>query len=138
MCTSKLLLFRKMFAEESKNLAPAVHRLLRPVKRPVPIEEAVAGAVVAMEFMNLAVLFQLGLVLVHLLRARRPIVIAEQAEQRTRKVLGHVDRRNRRLGVELLLAHHHAAAPELDAGVDVLFLVGVNEGVPAARAGAEQ
>ena len=44
---------------------------------------------------------------------------------------------DRRLGVELLLAHHHAAAPQVDAGVDVLLLAGVDEGVPAAGAGAE-
>jgi hypothetical protein len=42
------------------------------------------------------------------------------------------------LAFELLLAHHDAAAPELGAGVDVLFLAGVDECVPPARAGAEQ
>src|SRR5207248_5610147 len=31
-----------------------------------------------------------------------------------------------------------AAAPQLDAGVDVLLLAGIDEGVPATRAGAEQ
>src|SRR5581483_5264560 len=103
------LLLRQMLAEEREHLAPTVHGLLGPVQRPVPIEEAVAGAVIAVELVILAVLLQLGLVLVDLLRARRAVVIAEQAEQRTTEILGHVDRGNRRLVVELLLAHHHAS-----------------------------
>src|SRR4051794_38614223 len=100
-----------MLAEEGEQLAPAIHRLLGPVDRPVPIEEAVTGAVVAMELVRLAVLLELGLVLVHLLGARRAVVIAEYADQRTRKILGHLDRRDRRLGIELFGTHHHAAAP---------------------------
>src|SRR6187431_613978 len=59
-----------MLAEEGEQLAPAIHRLLGPVDRPVPIEEAVAGAVIAIELVTLAVLLQLGLVLVHRLGAR--------------------------------------------------------------------
>ncbi len=80
-----------------------------------------AGAVVAMELVVLAVLLQLGLVLVHLLRARRAVVVAEQAKQRAAQVLGHVDRRDRLFRVELLLAHHHAAAPMLDDGIESFF-----------------
>src|SRR5215472_14855138 len=137
MCTYQRLLFRKMLAVEGEHLAPAVHALLGPVQRPVPVEEAVAGAVIAVELVILAVLLQFGLVLVYLLGAWRAVLIAEQAEQRTRKVLGHVDRRDRSLLVQLFLAHHHAAAPELDAGVYVFLLAGIDEGVPAAGAGAE-
>src|SRR5882757_3704226 len=121
-----------MLAEEGKYLAPAIHRLLGPVERPVPIPDAVAGTVVAMELVRLAVLGKLGLVLVHLLGARRAVVIAEDADQRTRKILRHVDRRNRRLGIEFLLGHHHAATPEFGAGVDVFFLARIDEGMPAA------
>src|SRR5215471_14014494 len=127
-----------MLAEEGEHLAPAVHGRFGPVKRPVPIPDAVAGAVVAVEFATLAVLLELSLVLVHLLGARRAVIVAEDTDERTAEVLGHVDRRDRRLGVELVLAHHHAAAPELGAGVDVLFLAGIDEGMPATRAGAEQ
>src|SRR5712664_1175655 len=126
-----------MLAEESEHLAPAIHGLLGPVERPVPIPDAVAGAVVAVELVRLAVLLELGLVLVHLLGARRTVVIAEYADERAAEVLGHLDRRDRRLGIELLLAHHHAAAPEVGAGIDVLFLAGVDEGVPATGTGAE-
>src|SRR5262249_54987657 len=86
----------------------------------------------------LAMFLELGLVLVHLLGARRAIVVAEYADERAAEVLGHVDRRDRRLGVELLLAHDDAAAPELGAGIDVLPLAGIDEGVPATGAGAEQ
>src|SRR6202047_3429207 len=104
-----------MLAEEGEHLAPAVHCLLWPVERPVPIEEAVAGTVVAVELVRLAVLLELGLVLVHLLGARRAVVIAEDADERATEVLGHLDRRDGSLGVELLLAHYHAAAPQLGA-----------------------
>ena len=72
-----------MLAEEGEHLAPRVHRLFGPIERPVPVIEAVAGAVVAMEFVGLAMLLQRGFVLVHLLGARRAVVVAEDAEQRT-------------------------------------------------------
>src|SRR4051812_33396300 len=132
-----LLLFRKMFAEETEQFAPRVHALFGPVERPVPIEEAMAGTVVAMKLVRLAVFLQLDLVLVHLFGARRAVVIAEDADQRAAEVPGHVDWRNRRLGVELLLAHDHAAAPELGTGIDVLPLARIDEGMTAARTGAE-
>src|SRR6266566_2314726 len=126
-----------MLAEEGEHLTPAIHCLLGPVERPVPIEDAVASTVVAVEFVHLAVLLELGLVLVHLLGAPRAVVIAEYAEQRAAEVPRHLDRRDGRLGIELLLAHHHPAAPELDAGVDVLLLAGIDEGVPPTGTGAE-
>src|ERR1044072_5032202 len=88
-------LFRQMLAEEREHLAPRVHRLLGPVERPVPVIEAVARAIVAMKFVGLAVLLQRRLVLVHLLGAGRTVVVAEDAEERTRQGLGHVDGRNR-------------------------------------------
>src|ERR1700731_1587009 len=126
-----------MLAEEGEPLAPAIHGRLGPVERPMPVPDGVTGAVVAVELVRLATLLELGLVLVHLLGARRAGVIAEDADQRTTKILGHFDRRDRRLGIEFLLAHHHAAAPEFGAGVDVLFLAGIDEGVPAAGTRAE-
>src|SRR5207248_3185285 len=73
---------RQMLLQERPHLLPAVERLLDAVGRPVVIEEAVAGAVVAVELVILAGLLELGLVLVHLLRGRRTVLIAEQAEQR--------------------------------------------------------
>src|SRR5437868_9251328 len=126
-----------MLAEEGKHLAPAIHCLFGPVEWPVPVEDAVAGTVVAVELVHLAVLLELGLMLVHLLGARRAVVVAEYAEQRAGEILRHVDRRDGRLGVELLLAHHYATTPEFGAGVDVLSLAGIDEGVAATRAGAE-
>src|SRR5271166_104398 len=137
MCTSPNLLHREMLAEKREYLAPAIHRLLGPIKRPVPVEEAVTGTIVAVELVLLAVPLELGLVLVHLLGARCAIVVAEQASQRAGQVLRHVDRRDGRFGVELVLAHHDAAAPQFGAGIDVLALAGIEEGVPSARAGAE-
>src|SRR6202048_4516560 len=127
-----------MLAEEGEHLAPAIHCLLGPIERPVPIEEAMAGTVIAVELVRLAVLLELGLVLVHLLGTRRAVVVAEEAKQRAAEVLRHLDRCDGRLGIELLLAHHHTAAPEVGAGVDVLSLAGIDEGVPATRTGAEK
>src|ERR1700752_2582637 len=92
MCTWPALLFRQMLAEERPDLVPGIHTLLGPIERPVPVEEAVSGAVVAVELIILAVLLQLGLVLVHLLRTRCAIVVAEQAEQRAGEAVRHVDR----------------------------------------------
>src|SRR3954449_4669138 len=90
-CTWPGLLLRQMLAEESKNLAPAVHRLLGPVERPVPVEDAVARAVIAVDLVALAVVFELGFVLVHLLGTWRAVVVAEDADQRAREVLRQVD-----------------------------------------------
>src|SRR6516225_8604959 len=104
-----------MPAEKSEYFAPAIHGLLGPIERPVQIEEAVTGAVVAVEFIRLAMLLELGLVLVHLLGTRRAILVAKQAEQRAAEVLRHVDWRDRRLRIELLLCHHRPASPQLDA-----------------------
>src|SRR5262245_20909896 len=78
----RMALLRQMLAEEREHLAPRIHRLFGPVERPVPVIEAVARAVVAIEFVGLAVLLQRGLVFVHLLRARRAVVVTEDAEQR--------------------------------------------------------
>src|SRR5213595_3565451 len=100
-CTS--LLFAEMLAEEGEHLAPAIHGSLRPVKRPMPIPDAVTGAIVAVELVGFSVLLQRGLMLIHLLGARRAVVVAENADQRTAQVLGHIDRRDRCLGVELFL-----------------------------------
>src|SRR3954452_1009928 len=63
------LLLRQMLAEEGEDLAPAIHCLLGSVKWPVPIPDAVAGSVVAVELVCLAVLFERSLMLVHLLGA---------------------------------------------------------------------
>src|SRR5215210_6387314 len=68
------VLLRQLLAEEGEHLAPAIHCLLGPVEWPVPIKNAVAGAVVAVELVHLAVLLELGLVLVHLLGARLAVV----------------------------------------------------------------
>src|SRR5260370_29430311 len=59
-CYFARCLFRQMLAEEGEHLAPAVHGLLGPVERPVPIPDAVAGAVAAVEFVHLALPLELG------------------------------------------------------------------------------
>src|SRR5262245_56033678 len=71
---------RQMLAEKHEHLAPAVERLLHPVHGSMVVEDAVAGAIVAVELEGLAVLLELGLVLVHLLGAWGAILVAEDAE----------------------------------------------------------
>src|SRR5262249_32788899 len=122
---------------EREHLLPAVERLLDAVGGPIIIKKAVPGAVIAVELVIFAVLLELGLVLVHLLRGRRPVLIAEEAKQRAGQVPGKLDRSGRLLRVELFLTHHHAAAPQLAGGVDVLGMASKQEGLPSARAGAE-
>src|SRR5579859_7294520 len=63
--------------EERKDFVPAVHRLLLPVCATVVVEEAVAGAVITVELVFLALFLQLFLVLVDVSRRRALIVIAE-------------------------------------------------------------
>src|SRR5579871_2469107 len=126
-----------MLAVEREQFCPGVHTLVDAIGRPVPVEEAVAGAVITMELVVLAEPLQLGLVLVDLLRAWRAVFVAEDADQRTRQIPGHVDRRYWRLGVELFLAHDDTAAPQIGAGVDVFLLAGIDVGVAAAGAGSD-
>src|SRR5262245_24619713 len=57
----------EMLVEESKDLAPAVERLLRPISRPRGVEEGVAGAVVAVKLVALAELLEHRLGAVHLI-----------------------------------------------------------------------
>src|SRR5262245_64788291 len=51
---------------ERQDLLPPVDRLLLPIGRAVVVEEAVAGAVVAMELVRLTVLIGVSIVRVHL------------------------------------------------------------------------
>ena len=69
-----------MFFEEGPDLLPAVDRLLLPVGRSVIVEESVASTVIAVEFVILALLFQLLLMLVHLGRGRGLVIVAEEAQ----------------------------------------------------------
>src|SRR4051812_47631007 len=133
MCTSLRSLFAEILAEEGEHLAPRIHRLFGAIERPVPVIEAVAGAVIAIELVGLAEFLERSLMLVHLLGARRAVIVAEDTEQRTGEVLGHVDGRDRRFFVKLFLAHHDAATPHVDASVDILLLARIDEGVPPAR-----
>jgi hypothetical protein len=74
--------------EEVEDLLPAVHGLLGTVHREVVVEEGVAGPVVPVELVVLAVPLELRLVLVDLGRRRMGVVVTEQAEQRGGQVDG--------------------------------------------------
>jgi hypothetical protein len=65
------------------------------------------------------------------------ILIAEQPEQRAREVLRELDRSNRLLRRQLLLAHHHPAAPKVNRGIYAFGMAGEQEGLPPARAAAQ-
>src|SRR5712692_11588623 len=104
-------LLAQVLLEKGEHLGPAVHRLLLPVSPAIVIEERVAGAVVAVELVVLAVLLELFLMLVYLLRRGPLVVVAKQAQQRRIEVLGVVDGRDRLLRRELLLGLDHAATP---------------------------
>src|SRR5215471_15748569 len=68
----------QMPLEEAEDLAPTVHRLLGTVERALVVEEPVAGAVVAVELVRLAVPLQLRLMLVDLLGRRVLVLVAEE------------------------------------------------------------
>src|SRR5262245_52822548 len=122
---------------EGEELLPTVDRLFLPVRPAVVVEEAVARAVVAVELVVLAVLLELRLVLIDLLRRRRLVVVAEEPEERGREVLGVLDGRDRLVRRELFLRHDHTATPAVDHGVETLQPGAGEDGLPAARAGAE-
>src|SRR5690349_4194768 len=108
MCTCAILLGCQMLSEEGEDLAPTIHRLFGPVERPVPVEDAVASTVVAVELVGLAVLFEFSLVLVDLLGARSTVVVAEDADQGAGKILAEIDGCHRRFGIEFFFAHDDA------------------------------
>src|SRR5437870_8935127 len=99
---------------EREDLLPAVHGLLLTVRRTVVVEEAVAGAVVAMELVLLAMLLELGLVLVDLLGGGGLVLVAEEPEDRGREVLGVVDGRHGLARGALFLGLDDPSAPALD------------------------
>src|SRR5947209_2307558 len=72
----------QMVFEEGLDPGPAVCRGFRPKRGTVGIEERVAGAVVAMKLMGLALLGEDPLQLVHVLGRGVLVVVAEQTEQR--------------------------------------------------------
>src|SRR5258705_6353929 len=130
-----------MLAEEGVGLVPAIDRLLDAVAGPLGGEEAVAGAVIAMELVSLAELLQYRLGAVDMVGRGVLVVIAEQAQQRTAQLVGEVDRRHRPLGAELLgilrIVDDDIAAPAIDRGVDIGQRAGGEIGVAAARAEAD-
>src|SRR5258708_474566 len=102
MSRSLSLSLAEVAAEEVEHLGPGIHRLLLPVHRPVVVPEAVAGAVVAVELVLLAMLLELGLMRVDLLRGGALVLVAEEAQKRTGQVFRVLDRRHRTLRRDLL------------------------------------
>src|ERR1700733_3237817 len=111
-----------VLAVEGEDLLPAVVGGLGAVGRAVDREERVAGAVVAVELVGLAVGLQGLLELVDLGRRRVLVVVAEQAEQRAGQGRGLVDDRDHRgplarlAGDERAVAVHRGVEVEADRG----------------------
>ena len=82
---------------ELPDLVPTVHGGFPTEHRAVVVEEAVAGAVVTVELVRLAGVFELGLVLVDLRGRGVLVLVAEAAEQRRGEPRGQCDRRDRPL-----------------------------------------
>src|SRR5262249_26099932 len=95
------------------------------------------GPVVAIELVRLAVLLQLRLVLIHLLRRGRLVLVAEESEQGAREVLREVDGRRRLGRRQLLLGLDDAPAPAIDRGIEALQSAGGEKRLAATRAGSE-
>src|SRR6266516_4017388 len=90
----------EVLAEEGEDLCPTVHGLLRPVGRPIVVEEAVPGTIIALKHVGLSVLLQRLLMLIDVRRTRRLVLIPKEAQQRRVEARGVVDRRDRLLGRE--------------------------------------
>src|SRR5262249_21340669 len=119
---------------EGEQFFPAIHRLLLTIGGTVVIEEAMAGAVVAMKLVILPMLFELCFVLIHLFRRGSFIFFAKQADHRTRKILGIINRRDRLFGRALLFRLHHAPAPAFHQAIETLQTTSRKKTVPPAGA----
>src|SRR5207244_11772794 len=126
----------QVFFEKREELLPSVHRLLRAIGGAVVIEEAVSRAVVAMELVRLAVLFELLLVLVHISRGRSLVLVAEQTQERRLEVLRVFDRRHRLLRRQLLFRCDNTTTPQIGDGAETLCSRRCKERVPPTRARA--
>src|SRR4030095_3485739 len=134
---SRGLVRLQVLLKEREDFFPAVHRLLLPIRSPVIIEKAVTGAVIAVKLIVLAMLLELRLMLVHLFRRRRFVVVAEKADNRAGKIFGKINRSGRPLGCHLLLFHNDAAAPAFDYGVESFQFSGRKKPMTPSRACAE-
>ena len=76
----------QIFVEPLEDLFPRFGCLDRPVAGPINSEKAVAGAIVSVELVRLAVLLEQLFGAVDILRGWRLVVIAEYAEQRAAHV----------------------------------------------------
>src|SRR5215467_13212075 len=72
----------QVFFQERKDLLPPIDRLLLPIGRTIIIEEAMSSTIIPVELIGFAVLLQLLLMLIHLCRCRRLVVIAKEAQER--------------------------------------------------------
>src|SRR5665213_205683 len=101
-------------------------------------ENGVAGIVVAVELVGLAVLLQGRLGLVDVVRGRVAVLVAEQAHERRLDALGEVDRGDRLFRGQRRFVDDDVAAPAIDRGVDAAAEpAGAEVGLAAARAEAD-
>src|SRR5574341_2244342 len=103
-----------MFLQKREDLLPAIYGLRLAISRGVVVKESVPGAVIAMELVGLAMFLQLRFVLIDLFGGWVGIVISEDAQERTGKIPGVIERRNGEFVIQLIRRHHHPSAPAID------------------------
>src|SRR5688572_31736322 len=91
----------KILFQESENFFPAIYCLFLTIRRTVVVEKAVAGAVVAVKNIILAVLFELLFMSIYLIRRRRFVVVAKNANHWARQIFGIIDGREDRKSTRL-------------------------------------
>src|SRR5437588_12706855 len=123
----------EMLLQKCKHLAPAVERLLGPVRHPIGVEERMPASVIAMKLVILSELLEHLLGAIDVIAIGVLVVIAENTEHRAAHLLGQLDRRDRPLGIELLLVvDDHIAAPAIDQRIDAGHAAGDEIGVAPA------
>ena len=90
----------------------------RPVIAPVVGEEGVAGTVIAMEFIDLAIALQRRFGLVDLLDIGVRVLVAEQSHDRAFDAFGQINRRDQLFRGQVRLVDHDIAAPAIDCRLD--------------------
>src|SRR5215468_7886922 len=134
---SARIALREMLAEPGQHLLPAVYRRVLAIERAVHREERVAGIVVGVEFVRLAVLLERGFRLRRVVGGRPRVLHAEQSKQRALQILGEVDGRHGLTGRQLLSHGDHASAIAVNGGIEAAERARGEVGLPAAGAIAD-
>jgi hypothetical protein len=123
-----------MVVEKAERFPPAIHGLFGARVGSVIVPEAMPGTVVSVKFVRFAVFLEFFFVLIHLIRRRVLVVVAEYPHHRACQVPGVVNRSYRLLWRQLILVHHHVPAPAFHEGIKPFHPACRQECVSAAGA----